>query len=78
MTPYAIAINENCLCRKLPFFECLHAIDKYRCYYFLDKASIATWKFTEKPYWYCQDYLDWLGEQYTEWNQEYLCKPVWT
>jgi Pyrimidine dimer DNA glycosylase len=76
MTPYAIAIGSDSECRKLPFFEKLHTIDKYRMYYFFDKKDIATWKFTEKPYWFNQDYIDWLGDQYVEWKQEYMGIPT--
>jgi len=65
MTAYAVAINPDCECRKLPFFEYLHPIDKYRMYYIFDKKDIATWKFTEKPYWYSQDYVDWMNKLYT-------------
>jgi hypothetical protein len=65
MTPYSVAINPDCECRKLPFFEYLHPIDKYRMYYIFDKKDIATWKFTEKPYWYSQDYVDWMNKLYT-------------
>lgn len=64
MTPYAVAINEACNCRKLPFFDKLHPIDQYRCYYILDKAEIITYKFTQPPYWLNQDYVDWLGEEW--------------
>ena len=64
MTPYAIAISPDAECRKLPFFDLLHPIDKYRMYYIFDKSKIATWKFTETPHWFCLDYVDWMDELY--------------
>tara|TARA_R100000951_G_scaffold8193_1_gene7433 strand:+ start:6874 stop:7398 length:525 start_codon:yes stop_codon:yes gene_type:complete len=40
-TPFAIAINENCECRKFPGFDCLDIIEKYRLYYELDKPYMT-------------------------------------
>lgn len=42
LTDWAIAINENMNCRKVPFFESLTSIEKYNLYYKLDKP-FATW-----------------------------------
>lgn len=63
MTPYAIAISPESNCRKLPFFDKLHAIDKYRAYYVLDKAPIVTYKFTKPPYWLSSDYIEFLKQE---------------
>lgn len=51
MTKLSIAINEEQNCRKLPYFDSLSTVDKYRHYYVLDK-SFATWKNSQQPEWY--------------------------
>lgn len=50
LTPFAIAIADDCVCRTLPDFESLSAIDKYRQYILLDKQHIHSWK-RNKPHW---------------------------
>ena len=82
MTPYAVAISTESKCRQLSYFDRLHVIDKYRMYYLFDKKDIATWKFTEKPYWFDNDYIQFIGESYGHvkqdivFRQEYLCQFV--
>jgi len=52
LTPFAIAINADMLCRQtVSDFDTLSAVDKYRLYYLLDKRHIAEWK-TEAPKWW--------------------------
>ena len=51
LTPYAIAINTDCECRKLSDFDSLSAIEKYRAYIRMDKP-FATWTKRNKPEWY--------------------------
>lgn len=48
ITDFAIAINENSNCRKIPDFENLNAIEKYRLYYKHDKP-FATYTNTNPP-----------------------------
>ncbi len=50
-TPFAIAIGENCECRKNKDFDNLSTIEKYREYIRKDKP-FATWTRTKKPFWY--------------------------
>lgn len=50
LTPFAIAIADDCECRKLPNFESLSTIEKYRFYYKLDKKHLHQWK-RNKPTW---------------------------
>jgi hypothetical protein len=50
-TPFAIAIGENCECRKNKEFDNFSTIEKYREYIRKDK-SFATWTRTKKPFWY--------------------------
>lgn len=51
LTPFAIAINEDCDCRKLPNFESLSTVDKYKSYIVNDKP-FAKWTKREQPIWY--------------------------
>jgi hypothetical protein len=51
LTEYAIAISSDCDCRKLPNFESLSTVDKYRSYIIHDKP-FATWTNREKPVWF--------------------------
>lgn len=48
-TDFAIAINENSNCRKLPQFNNVSSVEKYRLYYKMDKP-FATWR-SNKPFW---------------------------
>ena len=51
LTPFAIAISDNMLCRKIDGFDELSTVDKYRQYYIHDKRRIAFWK-QNKPDWF--------------------------
>lgn len=51
LTPFAIAINADCNCRKLKDFDTLSAVDQYRLYIKHDKP-FATWTRREHPEWY--------------------------
>lgn len=50
LTPFAIAIADDCECRKLPNFESLSTIEKYKFYYKIDKKHLHQWK-RNKPNW---------------------------
>jgi hypothetical protein len=50
LTSFAIAISEDCECRKLSNFESLSAVEKYRSYYRLDKKHLHQWK-RNRPEW---------------------------
>lgn len=52
-TQYAIAINRDKECWKLPGFENFTAVEKYRHYYVFDKP-FATWTNTTKPSWFVE------------------------
>lgn len=51
LTPYAVAINAECNCRKLPDFNQMSVIDQYRNYIIHDK-DFATWSNRPAPNWY--------------------------
>jgi hypothetical protein len=51
LTPFAVAINEECLCRKLPNFEKLPVVEKYRSYIANDKP-FAVWSKRSQPVWF--------------------------
>jgi hypothetical protein len=51
LTPYVIAINESCDCRKQPGFNECSVVDQYRLYYQYDKP-FATWTTRNQPDWY--------------------------
>jgi len=52
-TPFAIAIAEHMECRKLPDFDNMSAVEKYRAYYNHDKRYFAKWeKGTPAPDWW--------------------------
>jgi hypothetical protein len=50
LTPFAIAISEDSICRTLPEFESLHATEKYVRYVQYDKRHLHAWK-RNKPWW---------------------------
>jgi hypothetical protein len=50
LTDFAIAIADDTECRKLPEFESLSSIDKYRAYYIHDKKHLHSWK-RNRPDW---------------------------
>tara|TARA_A100001515_G_scaffold19529_2_gene14401 strand:+ start:572 stop:1102 length:531 start_codon:yes stop_codon:yes gene_type:complete len=50
-TPFAVAISDNCECRKNPEFDKLSTLEKYKEYIRKDKP-FATWTGTKKPSWY--------------------------
>lgn len=52
LTDYVVAINTDCICRKVnKNFDDLSVIDQYRQYIIHDKP-FATWTVREKPLWY--------------------------
>ena len=51
LTPFAIAINQDCLCRKIPEFESNSTVSQYRLYYIHDK-QFATWTTRNTPSWF--------------------------
>ena len=51
LTPFAIAIAPNMLCRQIEDFDNLSTVEKYRLYYLHDKKHIANWK-TKRPEWW--------------------------
>ena len=51
LTNYAVAISDDCDCRKVEDFDNLTTIDKYREYIRHDK-DFATWTLRWKPTWY--------------------------
>ena len=53
LTPFAIAIADHMECRKLPDFDNMSAVEKYRAYYNHDKRYFAKWeKGTPAPDWW--------------------------
>ena len=50
LTSFAIAIAEDKNCRKVPNFDKMSAVEKYRLYYKHDKP-FATWTKRNAPYW---------------------------
>jgi Pyrimidine dimer DNA glycosylase len=50
LTPFAIAISEDSICRTLKNFDQLSVVEKYRLYYKYDKQHIHQWK-QNKPEW---------------------------
>lgn len=67
LTPFAIAISDDCECRKLSNFEELSTIDKYRSYIINDK-DFATWTIRNPPNWFSNlpqyDHLRYVSHQY--------------
>jgi hypothetical protein len=51
LTDYALAISDDCDCRKVEGFDNLTTIDKYREYIRHDK-DFATWTLRWRPTWY--------------------------
>tara|TARA_B100000900_G_scaffold375510_1_gene357590 strand:- start:15259 stop:15756 length:498 start_codon:yes stop_codon:yes gene_type:complete len=51
-TEFAIAISQDQRCRKLPNFDELPVVEKYREYYNHDKSYMAKWQYSETPKWY--------------------------
>jgi hypothetical protein len=51
LTPFAIAISDDCDCRKRENFDELSTVDKYREYIRHDK-DFATWTLRWRPTWY--------------------------
>ena len=49
---FAVAISDHMNCRKLPDFNIMSVVDKYRAYYILDKKDISKWTHgRQKPEW---------------------------
>lgn len=57
LTPFAIAISDTMLCRKIEGFDDLSEVDKYRQYYIHDKRRIATWR-QNKPDWFVEEKME--------------------
>lgn len=51
LTPYAVAINADCNCRKLNNFDDMTVVEQYRAYIRADKP-FATWTKRNEPSWY--------------------------
>lgn len=51
LTPFVIAINQDCNCRKESDFDQSSVVDQYRLYYRYDK-SFATWTVRDTPAWF--------------------------
>ncbi len=51
LTPFTVAISQDCECRKLPDFDSLDVISQYRSYIKYDK-DFASWTKRRKPEWY--------------------------
>jgi len=51
LTPFAIAINADSICRKGKNFDNLSTVDKYRSFIRQDK-SFATWSKRSRPVWF--------------------------
>jgi hypothetical protein len=67
LTPFAVAISSDSECRKLPHFEELSTVDKYRAYIIHDK-DFAIWTRRESPEWFNSlpqyDHLRYASIQY--------------
>lgn len=67
LTPFTIAISNDCICRKLTNFNDLSTIDKYRSYIINDKP-FAQWTKRQSPNWYRNlpqfDHLRYVENQY--------------
>lgn len=50
-TDFAIAINEECDCRKNPVFSSVSSVEKYRLYYMHDKPFVK-WDRRGAPVWF--------------------------
>jgi hypothetical protein len=58
LTPYAVAISADCVCRKqIANFDQLPVIDQYRAYITYDK-DFATWTKRQVPNWYTKPQFD--------------------
>jgi hypothetical protein len=51
LTPFVVAINSDCECRKLPDFNDLSVVNQYRAYIKHDKPFVS-WTKREKPTWF--------------------------
>jgi hypothetical protein len=60
LTPFAVAINEDSVCRKVvPNFNNITVVEQYRSYIMYDK-DFATWTKRSAPSWYSQPQSDHL------------------
>ena len=58
LTPYAVAIGSDCVCRKvINNFDSMSVIDQYRAYIIYDK-DFAVWTKRSSPSWYNQPQFD--------------------
>jgi len=53
-TDFAVAINEKCNCRKVPHFDNISTVEKYRLYYRHDKP-FAKWGRRGAPEWFIEN-----------------------
>lgn len=67
LTPFALAINDTCNCRKIKHFDQLSTIDKYKSYIINDKP-FANWTVRERPTWFSNlpqfDHLRYVSNQH--------------
>tara|TARA_R110000851_G_scaffold328764_1_gene499969 strand:+ start:117 stop:692 length:576 start_codon:yes stop_codon:yes gene_type:complete len=66
LTPFAIAIGPDMLCRKHPDFESADTVDKYRLYYLEDKWRFACWELGS-PKWWPNDHIHKKTQEWNEW-----------
>ena len=57
LTPFAVAISEDMLCRRIEGFNDMSVVEKYRHYYLEDKWKIGQWK-TNPPYWWPENHTE--------------------
>lgn len=58
LTPFAVAISDDCICRRVvPNFNALSVIEQYRLYIIYDK-DFASWTKRQTPNWYSQSQFD--------------------
>lgn len=58
LTPFAVAIGSDCICRQLiPNFDDLSVVEQYRNYIIHDK-DFASWTKRQAPTWYSQSQFD--------------------
>ena len=67
LTPFAIAISDDCICRKIKNFNNFSTVDRYRSYIVNDKP-FARWTHRQEPAWFSNslqfDHLRYDSNQY--------------